>query len=84
MTAVFPVVIAVGSKGGATSRAGVCIDGFPVDEVHVAVPPAVPASVRAELFLFSALGLDHRFTAVWAEAFGGGRRGDFDRYALDL
>ena len=50
----------------------------------MAVSPAIPAGVRAELFLFSSLGLDHRFTTVRAETVGGGRRGDFDRLALNF
>ena len=67
MVAVFPVIVAVSGKGGTAGRAGVRIDGFPIDEIHVAVPPAVPAGVRAELFLFPALGLDDRFAAVWTK-----------------
>ena len=64
MTAVFPVIVAVGGKCSAAGRAGVSIDGFPVDKVHVAVPPTVPAGVRAELFLFPTLGLDARLSAL--------------------
>ena len=78
------MTVAVGCKSDTTGRASVSIDSFPVDKVHMAVPPAVPASVRAELFLFPAFGLDHRFAAVRAEAFGGWRRDDFNRRALDL
>ena len=80
-------LIAISNYLGFSSQshfASVSIDSFPVDKVHMAVPPAVPASVRAELFLFPPLGLDHRFAAVRAEAFGGWRRGDFNRRALDL
>ena len=84
MTAVFPVGIAVGCKGAAAGRAGVLIDSFPFDHVHMAVPPAVSTCVRAELFLFPPLGLDHRFTTMRAETVGCGRRSDFDRLALNF
>ena len=81
MTAVFPVTVAVGCKGAAAGRAGVLIDSFPFDHVHMAVPPAVSTCVRAELLLFSALELSHRFAAVRTEAFS---RNIVDRRALNF
>ena len=84
MTAVFAMTIAISCKGSAASWTGVFINSIPFDKVHVAVPPAVSASVRAELFLFPAFELDHRFAAVGAKTVGSGHRGSFYRHALDL
>ena len=83
MTAVFAVTIAIGSKGSAAGRTGVFIYGFPLDKVHVAVPPVVPACVRTELFLFPALGLDHRFSAARAETVSSSRWSGLFGLALD-
>ena len=78
------MTIAIGCKGAAAGRTGVLIDSFSLDHVHVAVPPAVSASVRAELFLFPAFGLDHRFATLRTEAVGGGRCGGLFRHVLSF
>ena len=50
----------------------------------MAVPPTIPAGVRAELFLFPALKLDHWFTAVRTETVSGVGWHDFLRAAFGL
>jgi len=66
MRAVFPVAVAVNLEDAAAMMALQPIDGFPLHEMQMAVPPLLATGIRAEPPLFPARNLLHRFAAAFA------------------
>ena len=69
MRAVFPVAVAVNLKVPATMTALQSIDGFPLHEMKMTVPPFLTTGIRAEPQPFSSGNLLHLLTAAFANRF---------------
>ena len=69
MRAVFPVAVAVNLEVPATMTALQSIDGFPLHEMKMTVPPFLTTGIRAEPPPFSSGNLLHLLTAAFTNRF---------------
>ena len=69
MRAVFPVAVAVNLKVPATMTALQSIDGFPLHEMKMTVPPFLPTGIGAEPPLFSSGDLLHLLATAFTSRF---------------